>query len=268
VKLFSPAKLNLFFRVLGKREDGFHEIASLMQAISLGDVLTFEESHQDRLTTSDPELPCDASNFITRAVQLFKRKTSFRGTFHIHAEKNIPREGGLGGGSGNIATTLWALNQISGLEIAEETLRKWAGELSSDAPFFFSSGTAYVRGRGEIVENREPLEKRSLWLAKPVGKGLATPLVYKHCRPNVNPLDPRAMLQGPIYLNDLEFPAFQLRPDLAKLKQDLLDLGFETAVMTGSGTSFFCFGNSEPKLPGIECIQATFLSRRREWYTA
>ena len=137
MKLFSPAKLNLFFRVLKKRDDGFHEIASLMQAISLGDTLHFEESNEDLLTCTDTTIPTDEKNFIHRARALFREKTGFQTPIAIHAEKKIPAEGGFGGGSGNIATTLWAFNEISGENIDEGTLRSWAGELSSDAPLLF-----------------------------------------------------------------------------------------------------------------------------------
>jgi len=180
VKLFSPAKLNLFFRVLNKREDGFHEIASLMQAISLGDTLSIDEAETDQLTTSCSDLKCDETNFIHQARAHFRKKTGYKTPISIHLEKRIPLQSGLGGGSGNIATTLWAMNSLSGLAIKEEILREWAGEISSDAPFFFSSGTAHTTGRGEIVENLPPLQPKNLWLAKPQGIGLSTPHVFKH----------------------------------------------------------------------------------------
>lgn len=271
MKLFSPAKLNLFFRVLNKREDGFHEIASLMQAISLGDTLVFEKSCQDCLTCTDPTIPNDERNFIYKARALFREKTGFNSPISIHAEKRIPAEGGFGGGSGNIATTLWALNQISEKGIDETTLRLWAGELSSDAPFFFSTGTAYSTGRGENIFSLPPLEKVRLFLAKPKG-GLSTPLVYSHCEPNVNDIDPKKLLGSAIAgevegINDLEYAAFALRPDLWELKEGLINLGFETVTMTGSGTGFYCLGSVEnPSLPGIQFWKTSYLSRGEKWY--
>ncbi|MCB1072757.1 MAG: 4-(cytidine 5'-diphospho)-2-C-methyl-D-erythritol kinase [Chlamydiia bacterium] len=271
MKLFSPAKLNLFFRVLNKRADGFHEIASLMQAITLGDTLHFKESHQDHLTCSDPTIPVNEKNFIHKARALFRKETGFKTPIAIHAEKKIPAEGGFGGGSGNIATTLWALNQISGMDIGEETLRTWAAEISSDAPFFFSTGTAYATGRGEKVFSLPPLEKKDLFLAKPEG-GLSTPLVYQHCAPNVNDIDPKILLGNAIAgkiegVNDLEYAAFALRPDLWELKEGLINLGFETVVMTGSGTGFYCIGPIEnPSLPGIHFWKTSYLSRGDQWY--
>lgn len=271
MKLFSPAKLNLFFRVLSKREDGFHEIASLMQAISLGDYLTFEESSDDRLTCTDPSIPTDERNFIARARNLFQEKTGWDKKVAIHAEKAIPAEAGLGGGSGNIATTLWALSQLSEKNIAEEELKKWAGELSSDAPFFFSTGTAYATGRGEAVFSLPPLEKQTLYLAKPEG-GLSTPLVYKHCEPNVNDIDPKQLLGSALGghlegVNDLEYAAFALRPDLFQLKEGLYNLGFTNVTMTGSGTGFYCMGPVEnPSLPHVQFWKTSYLARSKAWY--
>ncbi|MCB1107372.1 MAG: 4-(cytidine 5'-diphospho)-2-C-methyl-D-erythritol kinase [Chlamydiia bacterium] len=272
ITLFSPAKLNLFFRVLKKRDDGFHEIASLMQAISLCDTLDFSLSDHDSLTCSDPAIPTDERNFIFKARSLFRERTSFNSPISIHVKKEIPPEGGLGGGSGNIATTLFALNRLSGLEIEEETLAKWGGELSSDAPFFFSKGTAYATGRGEKVESLPALPRKELYLVKPKGEGLSTPLVYKHCKVNVHSTHPEKLLENALgghlnALNDLEFPAFALRPELKRIKETLLEVGFNLVAMTGSGTTFFCFG-PQIAIPFDAWVTKTsFLSRKEnEWY--
>ncbi|MEM8727499.1 MAG: 4-(cytidine 5'-diphospho)-2-C-methyl-D-erythritol kinase [Chlamydiota bacterium] len=271
MKLFSPAKLNLFFRVLDKRRDGLHQIASLMQAVSLGDTLRFEPSDRDRLTCSDPAIPVNEKNFIHQARALFRKKTGFNTPIAIDVEKRIPAEGGFGGGSGNIATTLWAFNRMSRMNIDEKTLRIWAGEISSDAPFFFSTGTAYTTGYGEKVVALPPLDKKDLYLAKPKG-GLSTPLVYRYCVPNIHDIDPKILLENAIGgslegVNDLEYAAFSLRPDLWELKEGLINLGFETVVMTGSGTAFYCIGPiKNPSLPGIRFWKTSYLSRRERWY--
>jgi len=267
MKFFSPAKLNLFFLVLNKRRDGFHEIASLMQAISLGDVLTFKESKKPLLTTSHPSLPCDEANHVTQALKLFQKKTGYLQPFHIHIEKHIPIGGGLGGGSSNVATTLWALNRLSGLSIEENLLRKWAGNISSDAPFFFSSGTAFIRGRGEIVEELAPLKLPFLWVAQPEGKGLSTSLIYRNHRLQPYPIDPDLMLKQRIFFNALEPTAFAVRPDLARVKRGLMDVGFDKVVMTGSGSSFFCIGDMNLPFPGVKCIKTTCLARSYDWYS-
>lgn len=270
LSLFSPAKLNLFFRVLSKRDDGYHEIASLMQAISLGDRLYFERSDRDELTSNDPSLPCDESNLVQRALTLFRQKTGISFPVKIFIEKSIPIEGGLGGGSSNLATTLWALNELSGSRASLSELREWAGIFTSDGPFFFSEGTAYCTGRGEKIKNLSPAPRKNLWLAK-VDIGMSTPLVYSRCIPNAcSNEDPQKLLEKGTYINDLEAPVFTLEPKLEKLKHDLLALGFEAATMTGSGSTFFCFGEVEnPSLPGVHFIEAPFLTRsENDWYNS
>lgn len=270
LKFFSPAKLNLFFRVLGKCDDGYHEIATLMQAISLCDILYFELAEKDCITSTHPNLPCDERNLVYQALQLFRKKTGLLFPVKIHIEKRIPIEGGFGGGSSNLATTLWALNTITRRIVQEETLREWAGNFSCDAPFFFSSGTAYCTGRGEKIKSLSPLCKRNLYLAKS-SKGMSTPEVYRHCRPHAcSSEDPLKLLASPKYVNDLEVSAFQLCPSLLRLKEDLLDLGFETAVMTGSGSGFFCFGKvKNPQLSGVQFLRTSFFSRiENSWYNS
>ena len=108
--------------------------------------------------------------FIKLAL-CFKKKTGYSQPLHIHVEKKIPIKGGLGGGSSNAATTLWAINKLSKLNIDEKELQKWAGQISSDSPFFFSKGTAFSTGRGEQIENREfkkATEKRVQYLENEV----------------------------------------------------------------------------------------------------
>ena len=273
MKLNSPAKLNLFFRVLNKRDDGFHEIASLMQAISLCDLMHFEFANSDTITCTDPKIPLDHKNFIYQARELFRSKTGFKKPVTIHVEKQIPIMGGLGGGSGNLATTLYALNLLSKLKIPEEELAKWAGELSSDAPFFFSSGTAFAERRGEKIASLKPLPKQNIYLARPKGDGLSTPLVYKHCKPNFYKESPKKLMQAalqnaPIFINDLEPAAVSLKGELRGFKEKLFELGFDAVSMTGSGTTFFCFGKPRVRsLPKCDIWETSYVSRAKDgWY--
>lgn len=271
---YSPAKLNLFFRVLHRRVDGFHEIASLYQAISLVDRLTIAPAEQDELTCNDKRLACDQSNLIAKAVCKYREKTGVYFPVSIHLDKAIPMQAGLGGGSGNAATTLFALNQYNASAVAESDLRVWAGELSSDAPFFFSHGSAYCYGRGEILEPLPDLPPMKLWVAKPQ-EGLSTPLVYqKTSAYELQQRDPRVVLERllageRVYFNDLEPAAFALLPDLRRIQSDLLDLGFSDVVMTGSGSAFFCLGDVfNPSLRGVEFYPVSFLNRKEgQWYS-
>lgn len=275
LRLFSPAKVNLFFRVLCKREDGYHEIASLFQAISLGDVVNVSLAREDCITCDDPKIPCDETNLVSKAIKVFREKTEYTHPVRVHLEKKIPMQAGLGGGSSNAATVLFALNMLSQLKIDEEILGQWAAAFSSDAPFFFSTGSAYCSGRGEQLKHLAPFNSDAqFWLAKPK-EGLSTPLVYQNCDPKLFARrDPvlflNRALKGQLELfNDLELSAFSLLPSLFHLKQDLLNLGFSQVTMTGSGTAFMCFGSvNAPSLCDISFFPVFFSHRKagEEWY--
>ncbi len=251
----SPAKLNLTFRVLRKRPDGYHDIASLFQAIDLFDHLFFEPSVQDEISCSNPSIPCDETNLATKALHLFRREFSCP-AFKIHIEKQIPIQAGLGGGSSNAATALWALNQLTGQRATLEQLIQMGAQLGSDVPFFFSSGTALCTGRGEIMEPRA-MQPISGWLAKPP-YGLSTPLVYKNTR--IEDLPSRTEN----YFNDLEVPAFRLEPRLVALRDELAK-SFKTVTLTGSGTAFFCLEGSPKIIDGITFYRFHSINRS-DWY--
>ena len=153
MKFLSPAKLNLFLRVLRKRSDGYHELASLFQAIDLVDALHVREVSEDRFSCSDPAL-LGPSNLVLRALKLFREKTGLQFPVEMHLEKRIPMQSGLGGGSSNAATALFALNVLAGRVATEEQLCAWSQEIGSDVPFFFSLGTAYCTGRGKSTQFR------------------------------------------------------------------------------------------------------------------
>ncbi len=261
--LFSPAKLNLFLRVVGRRSDGYHNICSLFQAIDLGDELSFSiSSDGDILEGGGSSFPRGSDNLIMKAVDLFRAKTSSSLHVRIEVVKNIPMEAGLGGGSGNAATALWAMNELSGRPATLSDLCMWAAELGSDVPFFLSKGTALCVGRGETIMELSPHSERGpLWIVKP-DYGLSTAKVY-------GAYDSTTISTYPSqYFNDLEKPAFKLSPELKNLKQLLLDCGFETVVLSGSGTSFFCFGDCQPpSFDGITSYRAKFINRvSGSWY--
>jgi 4-diphosphocytidyl-2-C-methyl-D-erythritol kinase len=270
---FSPAKVNLFFRVLRKREDGYHDVASLYQTISLGDTLAISLADEDRLTCDDPQLPCDERNLVWKAIRAFREHTGYAFKAHVHLSKKIPMQAGLGGGSSNAATALFACNALFSFCVDEALLATWASAFSSDAPFFFSRGSAYGTGRGEKLLDIPELEPCHFWLAKPK-RGLSTPEVYKHCFPDsLLKRDPELFLQRALKcdletFNDLEISAFSLMPTLVSLKEALLRLGFSRVTMTGSGSALMCFGNVEqPALPSIDFFPVQFISRPlRSWY--
>lgn len=263
LSLAAPAKVNLFLRILGKREDGFHELASLFQTVSLRDTLDFWEEPPDASAPIasmevDPEsvgregIPTDDSNLVMRALQLYAAKTGEARRIHCKLRKAIPAQAGLGGGSGDAATALFAANQLAGFPVAESTLIEWAGELGSDISFFFSQGSAYCTGRGEVIEDVPPLPPTAIYLVKP-RDGLSTPLVFKAL--GLQPgeelpgAEPRGLLSqfqtsvyGAPFVNDLEPPAFEVMPQLGQLRDSLAAYGFQAVMMSGSGSTIFCIG--------------------------
>ena len=161
VTIETPAKVNLTLEVLGKREDGYHEIASVMQAISLFDTLTFVLSDEIKVLAEIEDLGTQ-DNLVYRAALLLRETSGVSARAEVHLDKQIPLAAGLGGGSSDAAATLLGLDRLWGLELGEGELKDLAARLGSDVPFFVTGGTALVEGRGERVSNvkRPP----TLWL--------------------------------------------------------------------------------------------------------
>lgn len=256
MKLFSPAKVNLFLRVLNKRPDGYHNLATLMQSIDLCDVITIEKSNQDVITCSDSSIPTDERNLVWKARELYRSHTTSPSfPISIHIEKKIPHGAGLGGGSSNAATVLFGLNAMSSDPVSLSTMQSWSSAIGSDVPFFFSSGTAICRGKGEIVDEIALECPQTIWIAKPP-YSLSTPEVYQNLDLTLcDPRDPTSILEGLMqgkndWCNDLESAAFQIRPELQDFREHLCNQGFEKAMMTGSGSAFICIG--QPKFSGFQ----------------
>ena len=151
LSLLAPSKINLFLRIVRKRDDGFHELASLFQAVSLMDTLDFWAEEADAsapicsMEVSADSLgregiPTDESNLVMRALKLFAEKTGETRRIHCRLHKAVPAQAGLGGGSGDAATALFAANRLAGFPATQEQLIEWSGELGSDISFFFSRG--------------------------------------------------------------------------------------------------------------------------------
>ena len=267
LSLFSPSKINLFLRITARRPDGFHDLASLLHVIDLGERMTFEELLEESATSDellcDAEgVPTDASNLAIQALNLFRSKMppgspAARRFFRVVLEKNVPHGAGLGGGSANAATALWAANEIAGRPASDAELAAWGGEIGSDISVFFSKGAAYCTGRGEIVEDVEPplpLGTPMLLIKPPAG--LATPAVFKALdlgsRSTADPLELSAGLRKlrkgtrELCVNDLEPPAFSIMPELREIKERLAqERGVDASFMTGSGSTVVALGSSD-----------------------
>lgn len=275
--LFSPAKINLFLRILSKRPDGYHNLSSLFQTISLGDTLSIEPSNEVRLTCTSSDLPTDQSNLILKATALFRKKTGLNAFFKMHLEKRIPTQAGLGGGSSNAATALWACNQLTKANIPLQTLQEWGAEIGSDVPFFLSEGTAHCSGRGEVIVPFPGITSQPFWIVKP-NEGLSTPEVYRRFKmANTSSMDSIDAVENDLqtvqsgfisYFNDLETAAFEVKPEFIELKNLLLKSGFETVLMSGSGSAFFCMGNGKmPTVANASIYSVSFVNRSAsDWY--
>lgn len=274
VQLISPAKINLFLRVFPKRPDGFHELASLFQAIDLHDTLTLSLADSDQLTCSDADIPSDGRNLVIKAAKAFRRATGQTRGIKCHIEKRIPTEAGLGGGSSNAASLLWGFNELTGTPLSPKSLIEVATDIGSDVPFFLSTGTAYCTGRGEkLLPLSTPKQSQPLWIIKPFC-GLSTPKVYSAYKPTESPeRDPELALkkcqEDFLYcFNDLERPAFTLCSDLAACYKSLCTQGYTTVRLCGSGTALFCVGARRPQVENCRIYSTRFLGRTSAtWYT-
>jgi 4-diphosphocytidyl-2-C-methyl-D-erythritol kinase len=240
IEATAPAKINLSLRVLGKREDGFHEIETLIVPIGLADRLTVEEAAEWSFACDDATVPGDDRNLVVRAAKLFFRETGLPGNARVRLMKSIPHGAGLGGGSSDAAATLRMLDAFYKTGLGRERLLGMAAELGSDVPVFVDGRPAWCRGRGEIVEPADFAEKLPVLLLKPPF-GVPTPWAYRHWKdsrelPGVR-YGPQEFPWGRLE-NDLERPVFEKYLLLAQMKE-WLRAQPETAgaLMSGSGST-------------------------------
>lgn len=215
------AKINWSLRITGKRVDGFHDLETVFQEISLHDTLTFRQSDRLSLTCDDPTIPVDASNLVLRAAQMAGAPP-----FAIQLEKRIPAGGGLGGGSSDAAATLRALG-------GDESR---ALELGSDVSFFLVGGTAYATGRGEVLTRMPSMAGIPLLLLLPEERVLTKEAFARITRYSAA-LGIDAYRDFAAFTNDFEEPVFTMLPRLRSLKERLLDAGATWAQMSGSGST-------------------------------
>ena len=254
----SPCKVNLLLNILGRRADGFHELETVMQPVNLFDELIFEHGGKGiQLTCSENSLPADSKNLVHRAAAAFLSAAQISAGVKIHLEKKIPLAAGLGGGSGNAATTLLALNELFGRPLAGAKLDELAAALGSDIPFFLQDKPALATGRGEKIQPLEPfpaLRGKAFLLIHP-GFGISTPWAYQNLARFPEALNGKAGPRGRIdfktairligtppltaFYNSLEAPAFDKFPVLALYQDFLRENGALAALMSGSGSTTF-----------------------------
>jgi 4-diphosphocytidyl-2-C-methyl-D-erythritol kinase len=260
----SFAKINLKLRVLGNREDGFHEVFTVLQTISLCDTITFEVADRDlELSCDDPIIPTDERNLIIRAAEKLRdRFNVYRGA-RIHLEKRIPSPGGLGGGSSNAAVALIGLSRLWQIEADIRALAEIAETLGSDVPFFLYGGTAVGTGKGSTMESIDDLAIGPIIVVTP-DVHIATDEAYARLEiERLTSADAKSILcnyrfeavDGLECVNDFEKTVFAAFPEIERVKRTLLGLGTTHASMSGSGASVFgIFDNEETRQTALKAL--------------
>jgi len=246
LRLESPAKVNLRLEIVRKREDGYHEIRTLFQKISLHDTIHFSLKQGDgiSITTNQPNLPVGQSNLVYKAAQTILSCSDYRAGISIYINKRIPLGAGLGGGSSNAATTLRALNLLLKTELSLKDMRSMGVQIGADVPFFFLEKGAIATGIGERLKE---VELPSLWyvLIYPNFE-VSTHWAYQNSRLTKKKFDykiqeflatPREISK--VLMNDLEIAVSKKFPQIDLMRKILSSAGALGSLMTGSGPTVF-----------------------------
>ena len=259
----SPCKINLLLNILGRRPDGFHELETVLHPVALYDTLRVETAEEGiSLTCNDPLIPTGETNLVCRAASAFLQAAGIKTGLRFELEKRIPAAAGLGGGSGNAATTLLGLNQLWNQPLPAAELARLAATLGSDVPFFLLGGPALATGRGELVKPVGDLAAmRGVWalLIHP-GFGVATPWAYRELANHPTALNGRpgraarlveALRNGTLaaaaadFYNSLEAPVLNKYPILRLYQEFCREHGALAAMMSGSGSTTFALAAGE-----------------------
>jgi len=260
----APAKINLSLDVLRKRDDGYHEVEMVMTMVDLADRLELEELPRDTIIISSQAgyIPLDEKNLAFQAAKLIKDRYSVKKGVYIHLDKRIPVSAGLAGGSSDAAATLRGLNRLWKLNMTTEELCKLGEELGSDVPFCVTGGTAVARGRGEKLERIDSPPPCWVVLVKPP-INVSTADVYGKLRANEIARHPStASMVRAIEASDfrgvcealgnvLEEVTIPMYPEVKTIKDSMLRLGADGALMSGSGPTVFALVQKESKLARI-----------------
>jgi 4-diphosphocytidyl-2-C-methyl-D-erythritol kinase len=259
VTLPAFAKINLGLRVLGKRSDGYHELDTVFQTISIHDTikLTATNGPEIVLSCDDRSLPTDSDNLAYRAAEAFQARLAPDKGVHILLEKRIPAQAGLGGGSSDGAVTLLGLAHLWQVDAKEDELLEIARGLSADVPYFFIGGAARGTGIGDKIAPLNDVRDRVLLVVKP-NASISTAEAYRSLKArSLTTVEAKTILSssewsGVSYSfdsetlqNDFEPVAFELEPEISRAKVALLNAGAEAALLAGSGSAVFGIFDSE-----------------------
>lgn len=254
----APAKINLGLDILGKRPDGYHDLAMVMVSVDLNDYLTLSDYPDEIILESNNcRMPLNQRNDVYRAVCLLRQKYGIQKGVKIHLDKRIPICAGLGGGSSDAAATLRGLNQLWDLQLSLEELRQLGFEIGSDVPYCIEGACSLVTGRGELVQHLPTSFKSWVVLVKP-HFGISTPTVFKAINPTtIQRVDIDALSQA-ILANDypqlishmgnsLEDVSVAKHPFIQKIKDKMVQAGADVSLMTGSGPTVFALCPNEKR---------------------
>ena len=259
--LATPAKLNLFLELLGRRSDGYHTIETLMLAVNLYDTLEYRRRDDGRLVVQcdTPEIPGGPENLVWRAAAALQAAAGGRLGADIRLSKRIPHQAGLGGGSSDAAATLFALNRLWNLNWPQEELQQIAATLGSDIGFFLSAPAAWCTGRGELVEPEHLGGRFDFVIVKPA-MGLSTAEVYRRASipsQNISGSTVRESLRSG---DRLQEAAFAAAPVVRDLYHELLETKPLGCLLSGSGSCVFALCRNQ--------ADAARIARQFAWKTS
>ncbi len=251
VRLPAFAKINLCLHVMGKRPDGYHELRTIFQAITLHDMLELSLTRQPGISLQIPnsDLPTGPENLVYRAIEAVSREIGFTGGVHAELEKNIPVARGLGGGSSDAAAAMIGMLRLTKKQVPLARLIEIAAKLGADVPFFLFGGRAVAVNRGDEIYPLPNAPSQTVvvvsphdvgvstkdayqWVSEELTKRAETPSIYSFC----------ALCwsrQGAGVSNDFESPVFRRHPRLGTIRADLLKRGASDAALAGSGSAVF-----------------------------
>ncbi|SHE96541.1 4-diphosphocytidyl-2-C-methyl-D-erythritol kinase [Tissierella praeacuta DSM 18095] len=246
----SYGKINLGLDVLYRRDDGYHEINTIMQQISLNDILTIKEIKKDiEIECNKEEVPLDSTNLVYHAWKKMQEKTGINRGIKVNIYKRIPVAAGLAGGSANAAAVLKGLNELWGLKLSEKELMEIGVEIGADVPYCIMGGTAFAEGIGEKLTKIRSFKDKNVLLINP-GIGISTAEVYKNIRLNKQShIDIKKIMSfieeddinsvAKSITNVMEEVVIEKTPIISEIKRDMLDYGALGSLMSGSGPTVF-----------------------------
>jgi 4-diphosphocytidyl-2-C-methyl-D-erythritol kinase len=250
VRALAPAKLNLGLEVIGKRADGYHDIATVMQTVSLFDRLTATPGSEIALHVSDPSLAGE-DNLVLAAARLLRSSVGQAGGASIELKKRIPTAAGLGGASSDAAATLVSLSQLWDARMPPDKLLDLASRLGSDVPFLVEGGAALVEGRGETLTPLRPLAGAWFVLVVPaVSIPRKTPTLYGALTPDdftsgdrvrrlATAIEAGGELDPELLANAFRRPLLALRPELGEIERVFADAGAPVVALSGAGPTLY-----------------------------